>query len=194
MDKNQLRTLVLNSNYQPVDVFPLMTIPVEDAVTRCYSAKPTCRVELDYPYEIGNKHGNWSIKWPSIIVRHSTNIYHKQKVHLNHTTLYYRDLGECAYCGTYVRDGTIDHVVPTSKGGKNIWDNVVWCCHDCNQKKDNKMPEGVWKPKKRLWSPTFWELLRHRKKFPLVVHDIRWMDYLPDWEGEVRVHGVKEDE
>ena len=41
---------------------------------------------------------------------------------------------ECAYCGS--EDNlTIDHVVPRSKGGHNTVENMVCCCHECNQDK-----------------------------------------------------------
>ena len=32
-----LRTLVLNANYMPVSIFPLHTIPSEDAITRIFN-------------------------------------------------------------------------------------------------------------------------------------------------------------
>ena len=41
---------------------------------------------------------------------------------------------ECAYCGSE-EDLTIDHVVPRSKGGMDIPENMVWCCESCNQNK-----------------------------------------------------------
>jgi len=187
MNPQHLRALVLNANYQPVDVFPLMHIPVQDAITRCYNSKPTCRVELEWPLEIKTQKGGWNIKWPSIIIRNSTNIFHKDRVFLNHTTLFYRDLGKCAYCSGHIpeSEGTIDHVHPVSQGGKNRWDNVVWCCQTCNWKKGDKLPKGEFEPKNKPWTPDFWDLLRHRKKFPLRIQDSRWLDYLPDWEGEV---------
>ncbi len=57
--------------------------------------------------------------------------------------LHKRDGGKCAYCGEVVsvKEGTIDHVIPVSKGGKTTWDNTVWCCRKCNCKKDNKSLE-----------------------------------------------------
>ena len=190
---NNLRTLVLNANYQPVDVFPLMTIPAQDAITRCYNAKPTCRVEVEWEIPIKTKKGAWEIKWPSVIVRNNTNIYHKQKLHLNHTTLFYRDMGKCAYCNDEVSigAGTIDHVQPTSQGGSNGWNNVVWSCQTCNHKKGNKLPKGLWKPKKKVYTPTYWDLIANRKKFPLQIQDERWLYYLPKWEGEIILENIK---
>lgn len=42
----------------------------------------------------------------------------------------------CHYCGG--KGGTIDHVIPTSKGGKTISKNCVPCCAPCNQAKGDK--------------------------------------------------------
>lgn len=54
-----------------------------------------------------------------------------------------RDSYECQYCGKRLTNatGTIDHVVPTSRGGKHHWANVVAACRTCNCTKDNKLPD-----------------------------------------------------
>ena len=54
-----------------------------------------------------------------------------------------RDKGQCQYCGRKVprKDGTLDHVIPRSRKGKNTWQNLVWCCLECNNKKDARTPE-----------------------------------------------------
>jgi 5-methylcytosine-specific restriction endonuclease McrA len=49
--------------------------------------------------------------------------------------------GACAYCGR-ISKLTQDHVIPISKGGKHIRDNVVPACFSCNRKKSN-LPLGV---------------------------------------------------
>jgi 5-methylcytosine-specific restriction endonuclease McrA len=51
--------------------------------------------------------------------------------------IYKRDHYTCQYCGS-IKDLTIDHVIPKSKGGTNKWDNLVTCCRKCNLKKGNK--------------------------------------------------------
>jgi 5-methylcytosine-specific restriction endonuclease McrA len=35
---------------------------------------------------------------------------------------------------------TLDHVVPKCKGGRSTWDNLVACCHPCNNRKGDKTP------------------------------------------------------
>ena len=52
-------------------------------------------------------------------------------------TLYARDRHVCAYCGSVFRDKDLsrDHVHPVSKGGKDVWENVVTACKSCNNRK-----------------------------------------------------------
>ena len=59
---------------------------------------------------------------------------------LNNTELFRRDHHICAYCGKKFGDHNLsrDHVHPKSKGGADVWENVVTACHRCNQKKDDK--------------------------------------------------------
>ena len=50
---------------------------------------------------------------------------------------------KCAYCGKDLFDLFIkperDHVIPISKGGNNIKENIVPTCHSCNAKKSDKI-------------------------------------------------------
>ena len=54
-----------------------------------------------------------------------------------------RDNGICQYSGKSLswREGNIDHVIPKEKGGKNTFENMVWCHKDINSKKANMTPE-----------------------------------------------------
>lgn len=59
----------------------------------------------------------------------------------------------CTYCGFTTifpsalpdtrayRTATIDHKVPTAKGGTNDRKNLCLSCHDCNTRKGDMMPE-----------------------------------------------------
>jgi hypothetical protein len=59
---------------------------------------------------------------------------------LSNAMLFERDRYLCAYCNTVYPKGklTRDHVHPISKGGPDIWENVVTACGACNRWKDNK--------------------------------------------------------
>lgn len=70
--------------------------------------------------------------------------------------LYMRDNGYCGYCRKKltIKAATIDHVIPTSRGGKSSWENVVLSCRKCNSKKANKTPtEAGMELKARLFAP-----------------------------------------
>ncbi|MCX8000838.1 MAG: HNH endonuclease [Leptospiraceae bacterium] len=51
-----------------------------------------------------------------------------------------RASGICYYCHKKfpVKELTMDHLVPLSRGGKSIKANLVPCCKECNQNKKNK--------------------------------------------------------
>ncbi len=37
-------------------------------------------------------------------------------------------------------EGSLDHVVPRSRGGKDAWENLVWSSKAVNAKKGNRLP------------------------------------------------------
>lgn len=62
---------------------------------------------------------------------------------LTNKTLFERDRNICAYCGAkyHGKDLTRDHIMPSSKGGKDSWDNCVASCKPCNNWKGDRTPE-----------------------------------------------------
>lgn len=54
-----------------------------------------------------------------------------------------RDGGVCQYTGKQIswKEGNIDHVIPRAQGGKNTFENMVWCHKDINSKKADKTPQ-----------------------------------------------------
>jgi 5-methylcytosine-specific restriction endonuclease McrA len=49
-----------------------------------------------------------------------------------------RDEWSCQYCGSPAEN--LDHVVPRSRGGMHVWENVVAACRRCNAKKEDRTP------------------------------------------------------
>lgn len=62
---------------------------------------------------------------------------------LTNTLLFARDRQICLYCGERhsVRELSRDHVMPTSRGGQDVWTNCVTACRRCNNRKGNLTPE-----------------------------------------------------
>lgn len=95
---------------------------------------------------------------PSVVCLTRWNGIPKYEVRFSRNTLYQRDKGKCQYCNKHLNkiDSTIDHVIPKSRGGKNIWENTVLSCKTCNEKKNDKTPEEakmplLHEPKKPAW-------------------------------------------
>lgn len=65
-----------------------------------------------------------------------------QRVKLTRSHVYSRDNYTCQYCGKRFKseDLNLDHVTPSSKGGKTKWDNIVCSCIRCNTRKANRSP------------------------------------------------------
>ncbi|HEY8567929.1 HNH endonuclease [Microbulbifer sp.] len=64
---------------------------------------------------------------------------------LTNRALFARDEHTCLYCGSWfpLRDLTRDHVQPVSKGGRDVWENVVTACRRCNQHKGNRLLQDL---------------------------------------------------
>ena len=62
---------------------------------------------------------------------------------ISRRALFARDGWSCVYCGTSGGRLTLDHVVPRSRGGESVWENVVTACAPCNLRKGDRLPEEV---------------------------------------------------
>lgn len=178
-----LRTLVLNSSFTPLSIFPdLSTISAEQAIHR--HIRDGCQIVYGYDRKILTP--NYDFNWPSVIAN-SSHRGLKLHVQLNDGTLFYRDHMKCAYCGEdiTINEVTKDHVIPATEGGRTVWDNIVLACKECNNEKGDRPAVGKWKPKVTPYAPTYFQLLDIRKKYPLVIDDERWLQFIPRWESEI---------
>jgi 5-methylcytosine-specific restriction endonuclease McrA len=62
---------------------------------------------------------------------------------ISRRALFARDGWRCMYCGTTNGRLTLDHVVPRSRGGDSVWENVVTSCAPCNMRKGNRLPDEI---------------------------------------------------
>lgn len=102
------------------------------------------------------------IKVPEIIVLTEYERFPLREVRLTRRNLLIRDNYTCQYTGQKItyENGTIDHVIPRSRGGKSTWSNLVMCCLEVNARKADRTPEEAGlrllkKPDKPKWSPIF---------------------------------------
>lgn len=70
------------------------------------------------------------------------------QVRCTRLNVFRRDAHACQYCGERPKrtDLTIDHVMPSSRGGLNNWTNCVTACKECNTRKGNRTPEEAKMP------------------------------------------------
>ena len=89
-----------------------------------------------------------------------------------------RDNFVCQYCGKKfpAEELTLDHVYPKSRFGPDIWENIVACCKECNQKKADRTPkEARMKLLRRPYRPKDY-LMFEMQKYPQSLIKY-WMEY-----------------
>jgi|TARA_R110002020_G_scaffold474479_1_gene706040 5-methylcytosine-specific restriction endonuclease McrA len=66
-------------------------------------------------------------------------------IKLTRTNLFIRDGGQCQYCRKKLNKSrfTIDHIIPSSKGGNYSWENLVACCAKCNTYKGDSLLKDI---------------------------------------------------
>lgn len=91
---------------------------------------------------------------------------YRSRVPYNRKNVLFRDKFTCQYCGIEDRlNLTVDHVHPTSKGGKSEFENCVAACKECNTKKDSMtMSECGMTLKRKPFKPTVMEFISIKMK------------------------------
>lgn len=171
--------LLLNSDGSPLSIIPLSVISWQEAIKLLVLDKVT-------PIEF---YSDWAVHSPTIAMQVPaivmTKKYHESATGIRFTkqNLYWRDNGNCQYCGNHfsVKDLTFDHVTPKSHGGRKVWDNIVMCCRECNWSRgDDVSIKPIKMPKK----PTYYQLVSERRKFPINISHESWKLFL-NWPEEL---------
>lgn len=131
-------------NEKEVDYFNILTSWKE-------WAKLPIRACDDYVHTV---HG--PVRLPSIVVAAGFNrVVYKTIQFPTKQNIFKRDNYTCGYTGRKLKreELSVDHILPTSRGGQNTWTNLITCAKDVNNMKDNKLPQEcglklLWEPKK----------------------------------------------
>jgi len=115
------------------------------------------------------------IRVPTVIVAVNFAKVPKKRPKLCAKTIRERDGNRCQYTGKVLKpeEGSLDHVVPRSRGGKDAWENLVWSSKDVNSRKGNRLPHEAGL---RLLS-----VPRAPKELPASAL-VRNSHEIPDWE------------
>jgi 5-methylcytosine-specific restriction endonuclease McrA len=90
-----------------------------------------------------------------------------------------RDRYTCQYCHRALPSGelTLDHVIPRSRAGESAWENLVACCHYCNNRKGSRTPEEAGMRLLRQPRPFSLHTSRHLMRM-LGNGEAQWRKYL----------------
>jgi len=82
------------------------------------------------------------IRVPTVIVAVNYAKVPKKRPKLCAKNIRQRDGNRCQYTGQLLEpeEGSLDHVLPRSRGGKDTWENLVWSSKDVNTRKGNRLP------------------------------------------------------
>lgn len=82
------------------------------------------------------------IRVPTVIVAVNFARVPKKRPKLCARAIRERDGNRCQYTGQLLKpeDGSLDHVVPRSRGGRDAWENLVWASKRINQLKADRLP------------------------------------------------------
>lgn len=166
-------TLLLNADGMPVSYMPLSTLTWEDAIK--YMVLDKADVLLYHEGWVVHS-AKWETQVPSVMMLRE---YMKPKttVRFSKSNVFLRDNYHCAYCNADLqkKECTLDHVLPTSHGGKTTFENCVTACGPCNAGKGN---DKRIRPKFKPYKPDYFELVSKRKKQGLQVRYDEWLQFL----------------
>ena len=143
--------LLLNATYEPLTVIPLR---------RAISLLVRGRVDAATEDVVMLRSVAEAYEIPTVIrLRKYINVP-RRGARWSRMAVLRRDNFTCIFCGVLVGDMkkgrvltksafTIDHLMPSSRGGRNTWMNTACACSVCNQRKGNRTPHEA--GMKMLW-------------------------------------------
>jgi 5-methylcytosine-specific restriction endonuclease McrA len=167
----QRPTLVLNRNWQPVNVATVARAlvllwnesarVVDPADYQLYTWADWSRMKprADEPFIRAVR---FRLRVPEVIALSGYDRVPVARVTFSRRNVFKRDHNTCQYCG--VQPGseelTIDHVQPRAQGGVSSWENCALACMACNKRKADRTPEQARmrlrkKPIRPMWKPLY---------------------------------------
>lgn len=133
MDIDQYRALLLDKSFRPLRAL---------SWRRAILLELSGRVEVLQYYDHFIQTPSRRFVMPAVLRASSWVERVPSSVALTRRNVLLRDGGICVYCGASgtLRELTIDHVLPRSRGGRTEWSNVVSACSKCNRDKGDRTP------------------------------------------------------
>jgi len=167
-----MRTLLVDKNYMALSV-----ISLRKTIKLLVKGKAETVVSNSEEFLVRTGEGFFAV--PSII-RLLVDIpfrAHTKRMKFSRKNVMMRDGHNCQYCGIKLgKRGTIDHVVPKSRGGATSYTNCVASCGSCNNKKaDKPLEQSGFSLRQKPKRPNFLTLYSYQ------IEDEsprEWLDYI----------------
>jgi len=162
--------LVLNSSFEPINV----------CAARRALVLVLKGVAAAEEHGSGQVHSaRHAIRVPSVIRLLEYRRIPLQTRSLSRKNILMRDRYTCQYCLRTFNSAelTLDHVMPRSRSGETTWENLVACCHPCNNRKGSRTPEEAGMRLARVPRPFSLHTNRHLMRL-LGKSDDQWRKYL----------------
>jgi 5-methylcytosine-specific restriction endonuclease McrA len=187
-------TLVLNRNWQPVNVTTVARAlvlvwnesarVVDTESFQLYDWSDWVRLKPSEG-ELFIQAVTMRLRVPEVVTLNGYDRLPTASVSFSRRNIFKRDHYACQYCGMQpgTDELTIDHVVPRSRGGASTWENCVLACVSCNKRKADRTPDEAQMRLKHVpvrpdWKPLY------------AAHDARiasWTKFLSEayWSVEL---------
>ncbi len=162
--------LVLNASYEPINVCAARRALVL-ILKGVASAEELSHLFVHSTFQ--------ALRVPSVIRLLEYRRIPHQARSLSRKNILMRDRYTCQYCLRTLPSSelTLDHVIPRSRAGETAWENLVTCCHACNNHKGSRTPEEAGMRLSRLPRPFSLHTSRHLMRL-LAKSDDQWRKYL----------------
>ncbi|HUJ62472.1 MAG TPA: HNH endonuclease [Kofleriaceae bacterium] len=176
MHADASRTLLLTRGYEPVKI-----ISWQRAITLLALDK----VDVVEEYDAVIRAVSLVIRVPAVVRLRKAFHRHAKPVKFSRVNIYARDRYRCQYCGVTcaIDELTYDHVIPRSRGGRTVWENIVSACYTCNRRKANRTPDEAGMKLRAMPSRPSWMPAVQIRVSTRSVPDA-WRDYVY-WTGEI---------
>lgn len=174
--------LVLNADFRPLSYYPLSLWSWQDAVKAVFLD----RVSIIATYDRVVHSARLAMRVPSVIALKDY-VQADRNPAFTRFNVFLRDRFTCQYCAQQrnTSELTFDHLIPRSRGGRTLWDNVTTACSACNLKKGSRLPhECGMHPRTYPYQPSSFELQERGRAFPPGFLHQSWRDFLY-WDSEL---------
>ena len=166
------KVLLLNASYEPLSL-----VTATKAVTLIFRRVAEV-VERDKGYVLRSPRFTFEV--PSVIrLTQYIDVRTRRNKVTNRHRILARDHYRCQYCGKRgtAFDLTLDHILPKSRGGRTISENLVSACQACNGRKGNRTPEEARMPLLTNPAALFYGLERAELRLAAMARP-EWKKYL----------------